>query len=62
MTIRNLAGAEFQGEVLRIIHKYNLTFGETFNMLSRSMLRWANYLKEDEDNEKKMKREREKIN
>ena len=46
---RVLAEIEHSTALLDIIQKYELTYGETFTMLSTSITRWANYLKKDED-------------
>lgn len=53
MEIRKKAEIEYDKTLLEVIRKYDLTYGEIFSMLSDSLLRWANYLKLDEDKQKK---------
>ena len=46
---RVLAEVDHSKDLLKTIQKYDLTYGEIFTMLSKSILSWAGYLKQDED-------------
>lgn len=55
--IRALAEVEHSKALLKVIQKYDLTYGEIFTMLSSSMTQWAKYLKSDEDKERRKRKE-----
>ncbi len=48
--IRIYAEAEHNKALLEIIQNHNLTYGEIFTLLSKSMRDWVSYFQKDEEN------------
>lgn len=46
---RVLAEADLQVELLNIIKKYDLRYGEIFKIVNNVLSNWINYLMKDED-------------
>lgn len=53
-TERVLARNDLKKCVIKIVNEYDLSFGELFSILAKSIQDWAEYLKSDEDNTKQL--------